>query len=44
MIFLLTSSTETYTFMIATEANEDGSYEYKILNKMELNSRSVNSL
>ena len=43
-VFLLTSSKETYTFMIETEANEDGSYEYKILNKMELNSRGVNSL
>lgn len=36
--------TETYTFRIATEANEDGSYEYKILNKMELNNKNVNAL
>lgn len=43
-VFLLTSSKETYTFRIATEANADGSYEYKILNKMEINSRSVKSL
>lgn len=43
-VFLLTSATETYTFRIATEANEDGSYEYKILNKMELNNKNVNAL
>lgn len=43
-VYLVTGAKETYTLRIATEANEDGSYEYKILNNLQLNSKGVNAL
>lgn len=43
-VFFVTNEKETYTFRIATDPNEDGTYEYKILNNLQLNSKGVTHL